>query len=987
MSILFALECKLVITSDPEGRLTRAPITEMVASTAPPRKNSVRHIQQSYFDRQPNSRYQARNQRYRDDPDADDTSENDDDEEEESFDDDAQVLEEASEEDGEDDEATPLLPLFSAAHLGTSQRRACRHGNRSLICFTDSLPVYNLTHAVRLLIIQRCETTLSWEQLRSPQISQFLIKPIQQQIRNSHFNRATLYALLANCLQFNKEGQLNPGNVGVCKTRGLVSELLAMRLLKEFSLRELIDALSYDFDPLQGIPPPTSSYAINSPVKQGGPHHAGPRGQSVRTSTLEVAIRAQAKRFLAHPLCVRHLEYIWAGTIVFHSAADSLHRYPAKPPLNDHRQYGATHSAGDIHAPSARFDQPQHEMVRRSVTLYDPTDASLFKLSRLRVPRYRNAFSTISYAIMLGLFLAVLIERSLDISALEIVFWFWSAGFMLDEIVGFSEQGFSLYIISVWNAFDIGILVMFFAYYILRLYGILLAGDERHHVANIAYDVLASTAVLLFPRWFAFLDHYRYFSQLLIAFRLMALDLVAVLLLIGITCSGFFVAFSLSFSEGGYAGPAVAYELFQILMGFTPAAWDVWDSYNVLGKILLTMFLMICHFLVVTILITVLTNSFMAIVKNANEEHQFLFAVNVLSMVKSDALFSYIAPSNVLGWCLSPLRYCVPFRHYVRINRTAIKATHFPILFVIFAYEKVHLAQYAFEPAEQVEMRGRKKARIPTFALNGQQNIFSPAAVREPSVTTRYKDRALEEVFSKPFRGDSTVRTAASQSRNVDSWMSTIGGVASPPMEEPRSILDQLETTTTRRSILPRSATSLALSTRLRSASRSMAMSEPGDPPNRRRTSGTVRRRGISRADRESSIQPTDADADDEIIEEDEEEPERSSSQSRVQTEEDDATATTPTPFRFPPNALSGSPRSGQGIRQRMDHGRHASINTIVYRPEKQRIGTRTSSSSSQHLMPQVTRNSPRGKSHPLERLVSFASNCNPAAKIRLCIC
>lgn len=34
------------------------------------------------------------------------------------------------------------------------------------------------------------------------------------------------------------------------------------------------------------------------------------------------------------------------------------------------------------------------------------------------------------------------------------------------------------------------------------------------------------------------------------------------------------------------------------------------------------LFLIICHFLVVTILITVLTNSFVAIASNANEEHQ-----------------------------------------------------------------------------------------------------------------------------------------------------------------------------------------------------------------------------------------------------------------------------------------------------------------------------------------------------------------------------
>jgi len=66
------------------------------------------------------------------------------------------------------------------------------------------------------------------------------------------------------------------------------------------------------------------------------------------------------------------------------------------------------------------------------------------------------------------------------------------------------------------------------------------------------YDVLAANAILLFPRLFSVLDHYRYFSQLLIAFRLMAIDLVAVFILILIACSGFFVAFTLSFGEKDY---------------------------------------------------------------------------------------------------------------------------------------------------------------------------------------------------------------------------------------------------------------------------------------------------------------------------------------------------------------------------------------------------------------------------------------------------
>lgn len=272
---------------------------------------------------------------------------------------------------------------------------------------------------------------------------------MQQQIRTSHFSRATLYALMANCLQFQKEAQSNPGNSGNSKTRALVCELLAIKLLKEYNTRELIDALSYDFFPLQGL--------VNS--AQGSTpdmHRNMPRASAARTSTLEVAIRASAKKFLAHPVVVQQLEALWAGTIVFHSAADNLHRKQPTAPVqtlqtpaeNMHLLVPGQNSLyGSTSRMSPRKTAPvQIVQARRTATLYDPRDASLFKLSRLRVPRYRQFFSTCSLAILLGLFLAVLSARSLEITTLEVVFWLWSAGFMLDEIVGFNEQGFSLYI-------------------------------------------------------------------------------------------------------------------------------------------------------------------------------------------------------------------------------------------------------------------------------------------------------------------------------------------------------------------------------------------------------------------------------------------------------------------------------------------------------------------------------------------------------------
>lgn len=70
--------------------------------------------------------------------------------------------EEEEEEDEDEDrgdnrrDSGTVLPLFSESHL-------------------DSLPVYSITHAIRIIVQTRTETTLTWDQLRSPQVSQFLV--------------------------------------------------------------------------------------------------------------------------------------------------------------------------------------------------------------------------------------------------------------------------------------------------------------------------------------------------------------------------------------------------------------------------------------------------------------------------------------------------------------------------------------------------------------------------------------------------------------------------------------------------------------------------------------------------------------------------------------------------------------------------------------------------------------------------------------------
>jgi hypothetical protein len=340
-------------------------------------------------------------------------------------------------------------------------------------------------------------------------------------------------------------------------------------------------------------------------------------------------------------------------------------------------------------------------------------------------------------------------------------------------------------------------------------------------------------------------------------------------------------------------------------------------------------------------------------------------------MIKNDALFSYIAPWNIFAWLLMPLRYCMPMKQFVYLNRLVIKATHFPLLFCIYFYERYWLAPSMYEPTDLVENPGRGRGRTISLADPASRTaIFSPnIRVREESVVGYQKDRALEEVF----RRVPDINALRNQRRNerwktqnaIRTWMDQHGEPGVSPMKWPAVDPRPGRSDWQRRSSMQKDRP-------LRSRQVSDIRSAASDPADLLSNSGFpmtpfVRPQSRAAPEQAEFKDQTDADGDDELVTNDEDEEDNATNAAESRRVSgglgDEDYFTTPLGTRFsstvdtiPDSPSRPSAPASAGPSRKSLHSRTLSTNTILYSPQTAR---RLSSSSSISFEPSQPRSRP----------------------------
>ncbi|KAI8604389.1 hypothetical protein EDD21DRAFT_366328 [Dissophora ornata] len=512
-------------------------------------------------------------------------------------------------------------------------------------------PVTALVKEARYSIINALDTSFTRDELGSPEIYLALILPIVRKYREERRETAAVYCFLLNRWQFLQDAENDLANARLNETRAHACEIVATKVLKAFTIRQLIDVLTYDFSPVRRKDARSRLYL---------PHFEG-EPSTEPMSALEVAISGKAKHFLSNPLVQEIINQIWLGEIVFFSNA--------------------------IDNPQSCLNASPQEI--RTVTVYDSRDIKFLRLSRLRVPRYKTTFQMVSFSAFILLYTLVTFRKEAKLTALEVIMDLFALSFTLDEFLDLKDSGPSFYFETVWNLFDVPIYIIFLVFMSLRISTFFTGSDEMTYFA---YDFLACNAILLWPRLFAALDHYRFFGTMLVVLRQMLLDSMLFLALSFIFYVGFLQAFY-ALHDNTMSYGEIAWLLLQVFFGSAFLGFEQASELSKLfGAPLMVLFVAISVLMLYTLLISIFSQTFSEVSANAKEEFMFLFSVKVMEEVKSDALYEFQPPFNILaGIFVWPCSLIYPPKVVGKLSRVLLRIFYFPELVCIWLFETLVL--------------------------------------------------------------------------------------------------------------------------------------------------------------------------------------------------------------------------------------------------------------------------------------------------------
>ncbi|KAI1433029.1 hypothetical protein GGR50DRAFT_705925 [Xylaria sp. CBS 124048] len=541
----------------------------------------------------------------------------------------------------------------------------CRAGAHS------HLPVYTTIHRIRRDVISIVEDYLTLEQLGDLRLNVLVVRPLVDKLYGLN-DISIVYCLLVNRSQFLHEQEHMSNRQNVYYTRATLCEVVATRILRRFGednpgsegLLLLANILVAGFEPFQNAP---------EEVRREAPL-ASAWGYSRNLPALEIAILTGSRFFLSSTYCRLVVDAIYIGQVVY--------------------------------TPTVFLDLIPDRYKQKPISLYEPRNEPLLNQYRMIVPQTRNALEIIQFIILLVLYMIVMTERNPDyLSNFELAFAVYAFGWALDQFATILEHGWSVYTQNLWSFLDVIFILVYWMYLIIRVHGWRTGSSD---LGQQALDVLAMGAPVLVPRLaFNLLSE----NVVFLSLRAMMADF-ALLTFMAAWCFCGFLLSMVWLAEGRHDLITISKWMLWIWFGLDGTGVSASADFHwLLGPILMITFAFLGNTLFLTILVSMLTNTFGNVITNASAEVHFRKAVLTLEGVKSDAIFAYQPPFNIIAlFFLVPMKFLVSPRWFHKIHVATVRTINLPLLLLIAILERRLLwSEYTSEtnPKERTKHRGR----------------------------------------------------------------------------------------------------------------------------------------------------------------------------------------------------------------------------------------------------------------------------------------
>lgn len=558
----------------------------------------------------------------------------------------------------------------------------------------SKLRVYYNIHRIRRLVLAVIEDPYTTDQLREPRMNVLIVKPLVDRLFDED-DISVVYSLLVNRMQFLREQHFQQNHQTVDLTRANLCELVAMKVLRRHDeestgkpgLLRLAQVLVAPFQPFQGAPEDRCPERYRSELRQLSLSYQGSGEYEGKLTALEVAIVSESKVLLSSSASQKVIDAVYRGRIVY--------------------------------TPTTFIDIIPDHYKHKPISLYDPRKAPLLNQYRLMVPRTRNMIEVVQFIILLVLYCWCMTKREDHILTMpELIFLLYGAGWVLDELASSLEHGWEVHTQELWAFLDVTFSGIFIIYLSMRIHGWVTGNDET---GRQALDVLAVAAPILFPRIaFNLMPE----NMLFIALRAMVKEFTA-LSLIAFWCFG---GFLLALKWLSISNPDVGYEESHSVI--TISKWMLWiwfgldgtgidrapSFHEILGPTLMVIYAFLGNTLFLTVLVSILSNTFSKIAADSTAEIQFRRAVLTFEGVKSDSLFAYRPPFNLVAFIiLLPLKFLLTPRWFHKINITAVRILNAPLLLAIAYYERRAL----WKPSRRHSISGPGPSKRSTWIFDG----------------------------------------------------------------------------------------------------------------------------------------------------------------------------------------------------------------------------------------------------------------------------